>query len=88
VVDHWEEFPLRVDTTSVLLELVSDLNTTRDGSILHEIRLHLVGTREAVVVGSIVLPVVNSPTFILASLVDGAWRPCAVLALVNGTASG
>jgi hypothetical protein len=87
VVDHREEFPLGVNTTSVLFELVGDLDTAGDGSVLGKIRLHLGGTREAVVVGSIVLPIVNGPAFVLAGFVGGAWRPGAVLALVNSTTS-
>jgi hypothetical protein len=54
---------------------------------LHEVRLHLGGTGKAVIVGSVVLSVVNSPTFVLAGLVGGAWRPGAVLALLHVTAA-
>jgi len=86
VVDHREEFELGVDTTGVLLEVVSDLDTARDGTVLHKVGLHLGGTGEAVVVRSVVLSVVNSPTFVLAGLVDWAWRPGAVLALLHGAA--
>jgi hypothetical protein len=88
VVDHWEEFVLRVDTTSVGLESVGNFDTARDWSVLVKISLHLVSTSKAVVVGSIVVFVVNSPAFVLASLVLWAWWPSAVLAFVHGTASG
>jgi len=45
--------------------------------------LHLGGTRERIIVGSIIFLVVDSPTFILAILTNWAWRPGAVLALVD-----
>jgi hypothetical protein len=86
VVDHREEFPFGVDTTGVLLEFVSNLNTAGDGTVLGKIGLHLGGTGEAVVVGSEILSVVNSPTFVLASLALRAWWPGAVLALLHGGA--
>jgi len=86
VVDHWEKFVLRVDATSVSLEFVSNFDTACDWSVLVKIGLHLLSTSQAVVVGSIVVFVVNSPAFVLAGLVLWAWWPGAVLALVDGTA--
>jgi hypothetical protein len=87
VVDHWEEMVFLVDTAGVSLELVSGLDTAGDWTVLVEFLLHLVDTRQGVVVGSVVLLVLNSPAFVLAGLADWAWWPGAVLALVDGLAS-
>jgi len=82
VVDLNIAFNFRVDTTGVLLETVSDLNTTGNWSVFGKIGLHLISTLETVVVLYIVVLVVNGPAFILAVVcrVSRAWWPGAVLA--------
>ena len=87
MVDHWEEVVLRVDTASVGLKLIGSLDTAGDWSVSIEFLLHLVSTREGVVVGGVVLLVLNSPAFVLAGLANWAWWPGAVLALVDGRAA-
>ena len=86
VVDGREELELGVDTTIVLVEGVGGLDTAGDGTVLHDLGLHLGGAGKAVVVRSVVLLVVNSPTLVLAGLALRARRPGAVLALVDGLA--
>ena len=86
MVDHWEDLEFRVDSAGVVLELVGDFDTAGDWTVLGEFGLHLGGSGEAVVVGSIVVLVVNGPALVLAGLALWAWWPGAVLALVDGTA--
>jgi len=60
VVNEWEEFLLRVDTTSVgVLEVVSNVHTARNWSVLEKLSLHLVSTLERVIVGDVVVGIVN-----------------------------
>ena len=86
VVDTGEQEVLGVDTTGVSIELLGGIDTAGDGTVLVDLGLHLLGTGEAVVVGSIVVLVVDSRALVLAGLADGARRPGAVLALVDGAA--
>mmetsp|Transcript_12625 Transcript_12625/g.21241 ORF Transcript_12625/g.21241 Transcript_12625/m.21241 type:complete len:592 (+) Transcript_12625:45-1820(+) len=86
VVDHGEELELGVDAAGVLLEVVGDLDSAGDGAVLEDLGSHLLGASEAVVVAHVVVLVVNGPALVLAGLVDGAGRPGAVLAEVDGIA--
>ena len=87
VVQLWLGDILLVDSTIVLLlELVGSLNTARDRTVLVQLSLHLVDSGKSVVKRNVVFLVVNSPAFVLASLTFWAWRPGAVLALVNWSA--
>ena len=84
VVQLWLGDVILVDAAVVLLlELVGGLDTAGDWTVLVELSLHLVNSRESVVERNVVFLVVNSPAFVLAGLSDWAWWPCAVLALVN-----
>ena len=87
VVKLWVGNEFLVDSTIVvLLEVVGGLDTAGDWTVLEELGLHLVNSRESIVQRNVMLLVVDSPTFILAGLADWAWWPGAVLADINSFA--
>jgi hypothetical protein len=86
MVDNWNEEEFLIDTGGIILELVSSVDTAGNWTVLVDFGLHLVLAREAVVMRSIILLVLNSPALVLAGLSSWAWWPGAVLALINSSA--
>jgi len=80
VVDLWEPVMLRENTSGIVLELISGINTAGDWSMGHDLLLHLVSSIETIVILHEIVVVLDSPAFVLAGLSNWAWWPGAVLA--------
>merc|ERR1712046_555382 len=83
MVDERESYLLRVDSSGVVLEGISDMDTTRDRSILGDFSLHLVNSLDTVVVTDIVTSVRDCPAFVLTTFSSRWRRPGAVLTFVD-----
>lgn len=83
MVDENKVQVLRVNTTSVFLELGSGLDTTADRTVLCKVGLHLVSALQVVVLVDVVLLVGDGEATLHTAFTSGGWGPCAVTASVN-----
>jgi len=84
VVDERESDLLGVDTSGVEFESVGDMDTTRDGSVLGDLSLHLSNTLDLVMVSDVVSFRSNGSASFHARLTRSRWGRGAVTALIDG----
>lgn len=87
VVDERESHFLGVDTSSVVLESVGDVDATRDRSVLEDFSLHLLDTPNGVMVSDVVSGGSHSSAAFLAIFSSSRWRRGAVTADIDGLKS-
>jgi hypothetical protein len=87
VVDERESHFLGVNTSSVELESVGDVDTARDGSVLEDLSLHLSDTLNGVMVSDVVSGGSHSSAAFLTIFSSSRWGRGAVTADVNGLKS-